>query len=38
MIVVALLLVVAALIIGYDGWHAYRRYRAQPATPAVVGA
>lgn len=39
MIVVALLLVGAALIIAYDGWQAYRRYRARPvAEPAPAGA
>lgn len=38
MIVVALLLVGAALVIGYDGWQAYRRYRAQPLVQAPVGA
>jgi carbon starvation protein len=31
MIIVALLLVVAALVIGYDGWQAWTRYRAAPA-------
>jgi carbon starvation protein len=35
MIAVALLLVVAALIIGYDGWQAWTRYRGRGA-PAVV--
>ncbi|MGH2571901.1 MAG: carbon starvation CstA family protein [Actinomycetota bacterium] len=30
MIAVALLLVVAALVIGYDGWQAWTRYRAAP--------
>jgi carbon starvation protein len=31
MIVMAIILVGAALVIGYDGYQAYRRYRAQPA-------
>jgi hypothetical protein len=35
MIVVALLLVGAALVIGYDGWQAYRRLRERPAGEAV---
>jgi hypothetical protein len=30
MIAVALLLVVAALVIGYDGWQAWTRYRGAP--------
>ena len=34
MIVVALLLIVAALMIGYDGWQAYQRY-AKGETPAT---
>jgi carbon starvation protein len=34
MIVVALLLIVAALMIGYDGWQAYQRY-AKGETPAA---
>jgi carbon starvation protein len=38
MIVVALLLVGAALLIGYDGWQAYRRYRAQPLVAAPASA
>ena len=39
MIVVALLLVAAALVIGYDAWQAYKRYRAQPmAAPAPAPA
>jgi carbon starvation protein len=39
MIAVALLLVGAALIIGYDGWQAYRRLREGPAPePAVASA
>jgi carbon starvation protein len=49
MIAVALLLVVAALVIGYDGWQAWTRYRghpvgveaapqpAEPYTPAGTG-
>jgi carbon starvation protein len=35
MIIVALLLVGAALLIGYDGWQAWTRYRGKPA-PAEV--
>ncbi|HZT05409.1 MAG TPA: carbon starvation CstA family protein [Chloroflexota bacterium] len=38
MIVVALLLVGAALVIGYDGWQAFRRYRAQPVVRAAAPA
>lgn len=34
MIVVAALLLVAALVIGWDGLKAYRRYAAKPAAPA----
>jgi hypothetical protein len=30
MVLVALLLVAAAVMIGVDGWRAYRRYRQQP--------
>jgi hypothetical protein len=40
MIVVALLLIVAALMIGYDGWVAYQRYakgEAPKAAPAPTG-
>ena len=39
MVVMAVLLVVAALVIGYDGFLAFRRYRAQPAmaVPATAG-
>jgi len=37
MIIIALLLVVAALLIGYDGWQAYQRYgKGQPAAPAAA--
>jgi carbon starvation protein len=39
MIIMALLLVGAALVIAYDGWQAYQRYRARPVTePAAAGA
>jgi carbon starvation protein len=38
MIVVALLLVVAALVIAYDGWRAYQRYRLAPAAEEVAQA
>jgi len=40
MIIVAALLLVAALLIGWDGLKAYRRYAAQPAVtkPAAAGA
>ncbi len=38
MIVMALLLVGAALVIAYDGWQAYRRFRTQPAIPVAAGA
>ncbi len=38
MIVMALLLVGAALVIAYDGWQAYRRFRAQPAVTVAAGA
>jgi hypothetical protein len=34
MIVVAILLLVAALFIGWDGLKAYQRYSATPAAPA----
>jgi hypothetical protein len=34
MIVVALLLIVAALMIGYDGWKAYQRYGQGTTTAA----
>jgi len=40
MIFVALLLIVAALFIGYDGWQAYQRYakgEAPRAAPAPTG-
>ena len=37
MIIVALLLIVAALMIGYDGWQAYQRY-AKGETPAAKPA
>ena len=37
MILVAILLIVAALFIGYDGWAAYQRY-ARGETPAVKPA
>jgi hypothetical protein len=37
MIVVALLLIVAALMIGYDGWGAYQRY-AKGGTAAAAPA
>ncbi|MGH2489375.1 MAG: carbon starvation CstA family protein, partial [Candidatus Limnocylindria bacterium] len=36
MIAVALLLVVAALVIAYDGWRAYTRYRAAPVAEEEV--
>ncbi len=35
MILVALLLVAAALVIAYDGWRAYVRYRSAPAAEAA---
>jgi carbon starvation protein len=39
MVLIALLLVVAALFIGYDGWQAFTRYRQRPApTPGPVPA
>ena len=40
MILVAILLIVAALLIGYDGWNAYQRYAsgAKPAKPARAAA
>ena len=39
MIVVAVLLIVAALFIGYDGWRAYQRYaRGERPTPAPASA
>jgi len=37
MIIVALLITVAALIIAYDGWQAWSRYRAAPVAPQPVG-
>src|SRR5918996_70729 len=37
MIIVALLITVAALVIAYDGWQAWSRYRAAPVTPQPVG-
>jgi hypothetical protein len=40
MIIVALLLVGAALLIGYDAWKAWLRYRAAPEperAPAATG-
>jgi len=36
MIVVAVLLVLAALMIAYDGWRAWARYRGAPAQPEPV--
>jgi hypothetical protein len=36
MIIVAALLFVAALIIGWDGLKAYRRYSARPAKPPAT--
>jgi len=36
MIIVALLLVVAALMIAYDGWKAWVRYRRAPVEPEPV--
>jgi carbon starvation protein len=38
MIIVAALLLVAALIIGWDGLKAYRKYSAQPAAPKPAAA
>lgn len=38
MILVALLLVAAALVIAYDGWKAWQRYRGAPAEPAPAPA
>jgi carbon starvation protein len=41
MVLVALLLVAAAVLIGIDGWRAFRRYRRQPAAqprPAAARA
>ncbi len=38
MILVALLLVVAAVVIGLDGWQAFSRYRTTPARPAPAPA
>jgi len=38
MIVVAILLIVAALFIGWDGLKAYRRYRTLPVTPIAASA
>jgi carbon starvation protein len=37
MIIVALLITVAALVIAYDGWRAWARYRAAPVAPQPVG-
>jgi carbon starvation protein len=37
MIIVALLITVAALVIAYDGWQAWTRYRAAPVAPQPVG-
>jgi hypothetical protein len=37
MIIVALLITVAALVIAYDGWQAWARYRGAPVTPQPVG-
>jgi carbon starvation protein len=39
MIIVAVLLIVAALLIGYDGWNAYQRYSrgGEPAPAAAAG-
>jgi hypothetical protein len=36
MIAVAALLVIAALVIAYDGWRAYDRYRHAPAPAEEV--
>ena len=38
MIIVSALLLVAALLIGWDGLKAYRRYSAKPATPKTIPA
>jgi carbon starvation protein len=38
MIVVSALLFMAALMIGWDGYRAYRRYRAGDAAPSAGGA
>ncbi len=38
MIAVALLLVVAAVVIGLDGWQAFSRYRAAPSRPVPAPA
>jgi carbon starvation protein len=38
MIIVAVLLIVAALLIGWDGLKAYQRYSAKPAAPAPATA
>ena len=38
MIIVSVLLLVAALFIGWDGLKAYRRYKARPVAPAATGA
>jgi carbon starvation protein len=38
MIIVSALLLVAALLIGWDGLKAYRRYSAKPAAPKTVPA
>ena len=41
MVVIALLLVVAAVFIGIDGWRAFQRYRRRPAVapkPAAARA
>ncbi|MGH2683089.1 MAG: carbon starvation CstA family protein [Actinomycetota bacterium] len=37
MIIVSLLITVAALIIAYDGWRAWAKYRAAPVAPQPVG-
>ncbi len=36
MIVIAALLLVAALLIGWDGWQAYQRYNAAPPSPVAA--
>jgi carbon starvation protein len=38
MIIVAVLLVAASLVIGWDGFKAYQRYGARPAAPTQVPA
>jgi hypothetical protein len=38
MIIVAALLLVAALVIGWDGLKAYQKYSAQPAAPKPAPA